>query len=628
MIDVEYYVEDEETLLNSEFHGFQIDADGLSPGDLFEIDRKAASEAIERYIDDRERLYDGAPAGLKGTNLWLVRGLGRLPASTLWGEFQVYFLFARLRLVLSENPQAVRCIPAVDRDVSDGLESLCEEFDVEYVPEFRDGNAGTNGRSRTSVLHGLKARLHHRTWEVYGRIRPWLILAIFVLVRPLILALYKFTRMRVDVRIWLHPFEDHLTRLYDAPEDLQARGYRTGYALYNFQVMVSLKRFVTTGLETIRRAFEPDRPEPVEWYLKPGKFLGALLEGPRLRDKIRRVGREASERADTPEFAYLARQPETASTRLVVQSLLIERAIEGFSNHVADEIWCIPRGLTKITPRLLATIGERADLTTVGVSPHFTAETRVGYHLTAPEIEGRARKTHPDVYVVFEPWSAETLRTQRPPSWIAVARDKMEAETPESGDSSDFQEEPTSSTSSSISPPDDSRPRVLVILTVPADNTKIVGALESISSDLPDVELVFKLHPLVPREDGIVDGLQDVDIEVTPPEASLADLIGTCDICIAMYSTAAIPALARAIPVVWVPLGSPNHLRTDLITEVGLRADEPDELASAIERLVEDDAFYVEQSRECAEFAREELVPDPDVLSLAELIEEAEQGRE
>lgn len=624
MIDIEYYVEDEDTLLNSEFHGFQIDVDGLSPGDLFEIDRKAASEAIERYLADRERLYNGAPAELKGTNLWLVRGLGRLPASTLWVEFQVYFLFARLRLVLSENPQPVRCIPAVDQDLSDGLKLLCEEFEVEYIPEYRDSNAGTNDCSKTSVLEGTKRRLHERIVGAYGRLRPWLILAVFVFVRPVILALYKFTQMRVDVRIWLHPFEDHLTRLYDAPKDLQARGYRTGYALYNFHAMVSLKRFVTTGLETTQRAFEPDRPEPVEWYLKPGEFLGTLLEAPRLRDTIRRVGREASERADSPEFAYLALQPETASTRLVVQSLLIERAIEGFSNHVADEIWCIPRGLTKITPRLIATIGERADLTTVGVSPHFTAETRVGYHLTEPEIEGRARKTHPDLYVVFEPRSAETLRKRQPPSRIAVARDKMEAETLESGDSVEFQGETTSSTSLSISPPDDSGTRVLVILTVPADNNEIVDALESISGDLPDIELVFKPHPLVPREDGLIDGLQDIDLEVTPPEASLADLIGTCDICIAMYSTAAIPALARATPVVWVPLGSPNHLRMDLITEVGLRADHPDDLASAIERLVEDDAFYAEQARECAEFAREELVPDPDVASFAELIEEVE----
>lgn len=628
MIDVEYYVEDEETLINSEFHGFQIDVDGLSPGDLFEIDRKAASVAIERYLADRERLYDGAPARLKRTNLWLVRGLGRLPASTLWVEFQVYFLLARLRLVLSENPQPVRCIPTVDRPVSDGIKLICEEFEVEYVPEFRDGNLGNNGRSKTSVLEDTKRRLNEKIGGAYGRLRPWLILGIFVLVRPAILALYQFTQMRVDVRFWLHPFEDHLTRLYGAPDDLQSRGFRTGYALYNFHAMVSLKRFVSTGLETIRRGFEPDRPEPVEWYLNPREFLGALLEAPRLRDTIRHVGREASERADTPEFAYLARQSETASTRLVVQSLLIERAIEGFSNHVTDEIWCIPRGLTKITPRLIATIGERADLTTVAVSPHFTAKTRVGYHLTEPETEGRAQKTHPDMYVVFEPLSEETLRKQQPPSRLAVARDKMEVETLESGALAECQEEIATNTPSSISAPDDSPPRVLVLLTVPADNNKIVDALESISDDLSDVELVFKPHPLVPRENGLTDGLQDVNVEVTPPEASLADLIGTCDICIAMYSTAAIPALARATPVVWAPLGSPNHLRMDLITKVGLRADDPDDLASAIERLVEDGAFYIEQARECAKFSKEELIPDPDVPSLAELIEDAERGRE
>lgn len=625
MITVKYYLDGEEMVL-SRFHGFQIDHDGLSNDELFEVDRRAARQAIDRYLADRESLYHSASSELKQTNLWLVRGLGRLPADNLWQEFQVYFLFARLRILLSENPQPVKCAAAVNQTVSDELETLCKEFKVEYVSNFRESNGFNNCHPCTSVLRGIKSRLH--TWSngAFGRLRPWLILSIFIIVRPIVLVLYSITRTEVDFRFWLHPFEDHLTRLYDSPSDLESRGYQIGYALYNYHAMVSLKLFISEGIKTIRHAFEPERPEPVEWYLNPGDFLEVLMEAPRLRESIQLVGSQARDRADSPEFTYLARQAESVSRRLVVQSLLIERAIEGFSEHVKDETWCIPRGLTKITPRLLAIIGNGADITTVGVSPHFISETRVGYHLSNPEIEGQARVSLPDMYIVFEPRSAETLRKQHPPSRIAVTRDKMEAETLENGDKTEIQERLPSTNSSAVSPPDDSQPRVLVIMTVPPDNREIVDALESITGDVPNVQLVFKPHPLVPWRDDLIDGLQDINVEVTAPEASLSDLIRACDICISMYSTAAIPALAQAIPVVWVPLGSPNHVRMDLITEVGIRADDPDDLARALERLVQDESFYVEQAQECAKFAEKKLVPSLDMPSFAELIEETGKG--
>lgn len=625
MIRVEYYVDEDKPVADAKFHGFQIDADGLSSSEMFELEQRAARKAIDRYLDHRERIYADMPAELDNRNIWLIRGLARLPANTLWEEFQIYFLLARLRLLLGENPESVKCVATVNQEVSDALASLCEEFNVKYYSDFQDPIGPNPTHTIHSSLVAFGSGLHDLFTDAVAYFRPWLILSLFVFLRPIILKLYDVTSTPVDVRFWLHPFEDHLTRLYDAPSDLDSRGYQIGYALYNFHAMASVKFFVLTVLKTIRKAFEPDRPVPVELYIDPSDFRRSLTEAPRIREAIQGVGSRAKEQADSPEFRYLARQLEKVSNQIIVQSVLIERAIEGFSESVTDEVWSIPRGITKITPRLLAVVGERNDITIVGVSPHFTSETRVGYHLSNPVVDGPEAISLPDIYVVFEPLSAETLREQQPPSRIAVARDKMEAEACVNEGGNINQKHLKSSNSSLVSPPDASQTRVLVILTLPADNREIVEAFKSITEDIPDVKLVFKPHPLIPQPDGLVNGLQDIDCEVTSSNASLADLIETCDICIAMYSTAVIPALARATPVIWAPLSSPNHVRMDLITEVGIRADDPNDLARTLKRLVHDERFYIDQARECVMFAENKLVPDPDAPSLANLIEEVDR---
>lgn len=624
MIRVEHYVDDDdETILDTQFHGFQIYLDGLSASELFELDRRSVRKAIDRYISHRERLYTDPPTELNGTGVWLIHGLGRLPADTLWGEFHVYFLLARLRFLLSENPQPVTCSETVDPEVSDALASLCKEFNVEFYPRFQQTNKPNPSQTIHSFLAALGDRILHLTKTTLAYLRPYLIFVLFMFVRPVILKLYDVTREPVDVRFWLHPVEDHMTRLYDVPTDLASREFQVGYALYDAVAMSSLTNFIWRGFKTILRALDPDQPVPVEWYINPTDFREAIKKAPCLVKEIQDLGSQAQEQATTPEFTYLARQLETVSFRIVLQILLYERAIEGFSVDVNDEIWCHARGLAKPTSRLLAIAGERVEITTVGVSPHYHSKTRVGYQFTDPDVNGPGTIALPDLYVVFEPQSATMLREQQLPSRIAVARDKIEAETYPNGDGNVIQNCLMTTAPLSVSPPDGSSTKVLVILTLPADNREIVESIEAITGDIPDIQFVFKPHPLIPHSDRLFDGLQDINFEVTSPDASLADLIGSCDICIAMYSSAAIPALARATPVVWVPLGSPNHVRMDLIAEVGIRADDPDHLAKALERLVQDETFYGEQARECARFAENNLVPMDDAPSLADLIEGA-----
>lgn len=622
MIRIEYYVDSSESDTAVKFHGFQINLDGLSTNEQFELDRKAAQKAIERYVDHREKLYSDAPAELNNTNVWLVCCLGRLPAKTLWEEFHVYFLLARLRLLLSETPQPVKCVATVDESVSDALTSICDEFNVEYYPDFQEPNGLNLTNTIESFLIGSENRLQDRFTGAINCLRAWIIFSLFSFLRPIILKLYSVTRTPVDVRFWLHPLEDHLTRLYDTPTDLDSRGYNTGYALYNFHAMARVKFFIMTAIKTVYRTVDPDRPEPVEWYIDPKDFRQSLTEAHQFRAAIRDVGSRAKEQAGSPEYAYIAQQLETVSYEVIIQSLFLEYAIEGFSESITDEVWCVPRGLTKITPRLLSKIGELSDITTVGVSPHFISRTRVGYILTNSVLNGPEGVTMPDLYVVFEPLSAQTLREQEPPLNIAVARDKMGVETYESEDSNAIQNQSLATTSSLISPSNSSQTRVLVLLTLPTDNREIVDAFKSITGDIPDLELVFKPHPLAPHPDGLVDGLQDIDFEVTSPDAPLADLIETCDICIAMYSTAAIPALAQATPVIWAPLRSPNHIRMDLITEVGIRADDPNDLARALEQLIKDESFYKDNAQECVSFAKNKLVPDADDPTLVDLIED------
>lgn len=623
MIRIDHYADDETSTFYTRYHGYQIDADGVSSEDSFNLDRKATNCAIERYLAHRERLYADPPRVLAGSTAWLVHGLARLPSNIIWEDFHVYFLLAKLRILFSDAPQPVEYPDTFDPSVSEAVEKLCTEFEVECVKITQQGGKNDMLHEKTSPVSDVKARIFPWFTERLDYYRRWVILFAFIFLRPIILKLYGTARSPVDVRFWLHPVEDHTNRLYDVPAELESRGFRVGYAVYDFVAINAIKALLKTGVKKIPRALDSDHPISVEWYIDPADFHRTLVEAPDIREAIQTVGTRARNHADSPEYAYLGRQLESISTRLIIQTLLLEHAIQGFSANVTDDRWCHARGLPKLTSRLLALVGEREDIATVGVSPHYHSETRVAYRFTDTEVHGPEANSHPDVFAVFEPSSAETLRGQGLPTRISVARDKIETETFGGEEGNVIRTHLQSSPSASVSPPDDRQARVLVILTLPRDNREILDAIEDVSNEIPAVKFVFKPHPLVPKGDGLFDGIRgrNVDFEVAAPDASLADLVEECDVCIAMYSTAAIPALARATPIVWVPLESPNHVRMDLIDRVGIRVDNSVNLAEALERLVRDDSFYVEQARECAAFAANHLIPGAEAPSLADLIQ-------
>lgn len=654
--------------------GFEVDADALSATDAYELDRQAVSAAIDRYLDHRERLYANPPPELDDTTLWLVYALGR--STRAWMEFHVYFLLAKVRALLTEAPQPVETTCELDESIERALADLCDEHEVEFHssaaerstadhesttehglstdqdtrtddgPSTRPGSATERDQSDHPIRLGsrydwagrrLGVLTHHvrsRATESVERGRRWLLFLLFVVVRPLVLRLYASARGSVDVRFWLHPIEPHRERFFGAPADMASRGQQVGYAVYDVVAIRGLTGFLRRGVETVLTAFDPDEPVHVEWYAEPMGLFRALRATPGLSEAIRRTGQAAVNTADSPEYAYLARQVESVSDELVFHLLFIERAIDGFGSRFDDGAWSHPRSPTKLTSRLTALVGDREGIATVAIAPHYFAETRINTRLTDTETEGREAYTLPDVCAVFEPRSATTLRKQRVPSEVVVARDKVEsetgriahdelpaetAETESEATGRSRQEDPTRSR---VSPSDDGHKRMLVIMDLPDENAELVDILSAALRDRTGVELVFKPHPFYPPDGTLFEGL-DVDFEVTAPDAALADLVESCDVCVTIYSTAAFPALVEAIPVIWVPFVTSGHIRMDLMTEVGIRADEPGDVAAALERLVDDEAFYAEEAEACAAFAARELVPDGDAPWLADVLETA-----
>lgn len=620
MIHIERHWDSDVARAPPQIHGFRVDVDGLSPSDLFELDRRAVQKAIDRYLNDRERLYDDPPPELENTTFWLVHGLARQPAARVWEDFHVYFLLSKLRILLSESPQSVEYL-GTDRSVSHAIGSLCEEYDVEYNPGDRQTDTSDQPQSFYSFLHNLRSRLYFLSGSTFNHLQRWLLFFVFVFLRPFVQKRQTVMSSPVDIRFWLHPVEDHKSRLHNAPANLESRGHQVGFALYDPVAMTDVKRLISKGLETLRGTVAQNESLHANWYIGTTKFRHAIQAAPRLRDAIQRVADQAKDSATTPEFNYLAQQLNMVSTESIFLLLLKEYSIEGYAVNVNDDTLCHTQAPTALTSRLLALAGDQGDITTVAVAPHYFSDTRIGSRFTDSEVNGLEAVALPDMCVVFEPSSADTMQKQNIPCEIAIARDKIVAESYGNEEGDVIQERLSPTTAPSVSPPNDCTLRVLIILSLPVDNRRIVNAINDVMDDGLDIEVIFKPHPLIPLNETLFDGHQKPDFEVTAPDASLADLVGSCDVCIAMFSTAAFPALALGKPVVWVPFTTPNHVRMDLIDRVGIRADEPDDLADALEQLTQDETVYVEQARECAEFARSKLVPDADTSSLVDLID-------
>lgn len=601
--------------------GFRLDVDGFTGTDYYELDQQAAQSAINRYLDHRERLYTDAPPELDGTTSWLIHGLARIP--WLWEDFQVYYLFAKLRIVLADEPQAVNCVVSVDRPVDSALAQLCEEFDVEYSSPVKSTSTLEAGGTLDSWIASLIGGFSTRLSAALARLQLWLMFYLFAGVRPFVVKIYKITRSQADTRILLNAFKDHSHRFFDAPAELENRNRRVGYAVYDEPAMSGLKPFIRRGLRTVRRTVDPEEPVHVEWYATLSAFRTTIEKTSEFRSTLASVAGRAGTNADSPEFSYLAGQLQTLSTNMAFQVLFKKAAFEGFADNFADQTWVHARPPTKDIPRLMAMVGERKGITTVAVAPHYYSETRVSSRFTGIEVNDEEAVTLPDLNVVFEPLSARRFKNEGLPSTtIAIARDKAANEARVIADGPKIPGRREISSVGSPSGSDGGPARVLVLLDEPLDNRNLIQALERGVANRTDVELVFKPHPFYPPGDDLFEGFRADRFDVTAPDADLAELVETCDICLSIYSTAAFPALARAIPVVWVPFVSPNHILMDLTSEVGLRADDSEELVNQLDRLVREDSFYEEQARACARFADRELVPDADAPSLADLLEQ------
>lgn len=600
---------------------FQIEVDGLSDVDSIELDRQAALLARERYNDHIDRLYRGAPDELEETISWVLLPRG----NRVWKTFRGYFLHAKLRILLSKDPQPVYRCCYVNPSIDNMLVSLCEEHNVDYRHISKNQSKKSTNNLR-SALEVFETRFpQHISKFLY--LTRWFIFILFIVLRPIILNLYKFERDPVKVRFWVDPRLPDRDRFFNSPDNVNSKGETAGYACYDANATSSVWGFILSTLANVQMAFDPNQPISVEWYTDPEDFRRVIELTPHIADITRRAGRLAKDQSNSPDFTFLARQLETVPTDVVFQALLLESAIKGFGRKVDDEVWTHTQNLTKFLPRILAIIGDQEDIATVAVANHYYSETRITDHFTERETDDREAVILPDLFVVWETRSATTLREQGiPTEKIAIARDKLEAEARDIEENYTIKHSPPSTNDSSTTNTEDRSVRVLVPLQETTDDIGLSAALEHVSNSLPNIKFVIKPHPYFTPHDSLLELLEENNFVITSADTSFAKIIDICDICVSMYSTATFPALACATPVVWVPFASPNQFFMDLIGEVGIQTDDPEDLAETLERLIQDETFYEKQARECAQFADRELVPDADVPSLANMLIEAGGG--
>lgn len=311
---------------------------------------------------------------------------------------------------------------------------------------------------------------------------------------------------------------------------------------------------------------------------------------------------------------------------MVFQYLFTEQALDQFAGEVNDEIWCYAHPVNVNICKMMNLVGERNGISTVNVAPHYYSWTRISNRFSEREVQGPERIALPDMFVVFEPRSKRNLKEQGIDSRkIVVARDKVEAEAGSIDNiysncyTRNFKKTPSvKSIRSEIT-------RILVILHTPKENADLVEAVEKAAREISDIEVVFKPHPFFPPDDQLFDMFKSGDYKVTSPDTEFEKIIKKCDICISIYSTAAFPVLINAIPVVWVPFVGENFVFMDLLNDIGIRADEPDDLVNTLDRLIHDETVYNKQAQDCAEFAAEELVPEANSPSLASVLNDQER---
>lgn len=593
----------------------RVTADHVSASDSLDLDRKAVRLARDRYLDHLDRLYDHPPDGLEETIVWQL-----LPRrNKAWGTFRGYILYAKLQLLLSDDPQPVDCLCEVDESIERLLESICDEHDVQF-------RASPVNRQETEEnhLHRGFATVKNRFSQHFPesvRIRLWIIYFIFAIFRPVVLNLYRIAREQVDVRFWVDPVLPQRARFFDAPADLGERGLQVGFACYDLTGMDSVRHFVLQARETVRTASDPEQPVSVEWYVGLTDFRLSIEATSHVMDIIKRESIRARLLSDSPDFAFLARQLEAVSPYIVFQLLFMIRAVRGFAERNDDTVWTHAQATSKYLPRLLAIIGDRAEIATVAVAPHHYSTSRVTNSYSDNEIQSGRPGGLPDQFAVFEPRSATTLDEQGiPPERIAVARDKVAAEAGDIDKSYSNNDRDGDTKSPPISISEEPPIWVFVPLQEPTDDIGLGEPLAHAANALPEIKFVIKTHPFFSPDARLFECLEDDAFVVAKSDASLSGLIDACDICVSVYSTATIPALKKGLPVVWVPFASPNHVSSDLTDEVGVRADDPQDFAKVLEGLVRDPPVYEEQARKCVQFAERELVPGDDAPTLADVL--------
>lgn len=606
---------------NTKFLGYRVESDKMSSAELFELDLMAARQALNRYLRHRDRIWNILPSDIQSKTVWKIHGRGRIPIKFLWKEFHVYFLIAKIRILLSNDPQPVECDQSIDKTVSLAVVDICEDFDVEYRGPYPQ----TNQNNHNSLLHIFyrdylsKLNILNITLD---SIQRWLILFLYTFVRPVVLKLHHNDRLSTDVRFWQDPSDDNNTRFQEAPNEVTARGMDVSYATHNFlTVYPGIKTFIKGFKNTVKNGLNEKNQIPIEWYIEPTEFRRAIYEAPELFKTIQKAVRQTEKRANSPEYIFLAKHiRNTVSTQLLFRLLLIKSAMEGFACSVRKEVWCYSQHPLKVYPRLINDVGEQECIKTIGVAPSYFSERSPGTKYTKSEINGPEAISHPDFWAVFEPGCAETLKKEKILSEITVVRDKFEEEV-----IMDRDDRPTCVRKISNNPellfPNQDKLRVLVLLTIPTDNKVLLESLQEVGECLHDFKFVFKPHPLFPPEDDLFEKFEVIHFAVTSIDASLAKLAESCDICISMYSTAAVPAFARGTPVIWAPLQSPNHIRIDLLEKVGIRADNPEELAESLNRLGKNEVYYQKKVKEGIRFANDKLLPDRHSPSIADIIE-------
>lgn len=559
--------------------GYAVRCNGLSQADEITLSSDAIDSANELFLSHLELAYRLPILSDSGVNIWwTIFPTDRF--DQLKSTNYLYFSCALLRSILEKGAREVVFACELPELVRSALEEVCDEASVKYRNDFDDP-----APERSKISHCLLGyrRLAGQLARLLAGLQRRANRAVLRAVAPLVRYWYSRRLKNVEVVFLLFERKPHLRRYGSTPNDLVKKGHTVGYVSSGLDLSGNPIRLMA-------RTLSPGSPVYTDWYALGAGMRSLERQAHRMKEALGRVVRSNWNTMAGPEFGFFKAQVLGVSVNHIASRLAEYEGHENAASQCSRGVWLHARPLSN-TARLITAAVRRSGHKMISVAPHVYTPTRLSNRFLDREFLEPYEISFPDLLAVQYPWSREILTRGR-----ACQR---EVRVIDPGRHSGSGSPVNLSKSPTVLPKSSKTKVVLVLLQTTPENPEILRSIVSAVGGLENAHFIFKPHPSHPVKEGLgpyVEG-QAISCEMTEPDAPLDELIARCGICVSTHSTAALPALAAGIPVVWAQHASRNFVvLKDLQAMVGLTACDPETLRGILCKLLDDEEFYGRES--------------------------------